>query len=88
MTDYKDEYLCEMKRADAAEDALTALREELDELRAATAWRPGTLRPPRDGLYLTDHNGTVDVNRHGATGWHCARIPTRWLPIPPIGDGR
>ncbi len=25
MTDYKDEYLCEMKRADAAEDALAAI---------------------------------------------------------------
>ena len=48
MTDYKVEYLCEMKRADAAEDAVAALRAELDdvraELKAANAWQPITGR--------------------------------------------
>ena len=72
---------------DLAEEIL-ALRAGLDAMRAACAWRPGTHSPPQDGLYLTDHNGVVDVNRYSAAGWHCARVPTRWLPIPPTGDGR
>ena len=54
MTDYKVEYLCEMKRADAAEDAVAALRAELDdvraELKAANAWQPITGRHGKPGM--------------------------------------
>ena len=79
--------------ADAIIATAAALRAELDAMRAACAWRPGTERPLQDGLYLTEHysygESANDVNRYSAAaGWHCRSVPTYWLPIPPTEAGR